>query len=310
MTLIKQMARGLGRARGPRPYVGHIICIMFLAGCNFPQPTVSPIITPAPSVLATPAAVAYPTRVPIVPVPGNLLIDPSLEGPYHSDGIHPEVNTSYAWKAWFSCQGDQSVCIPPCKPMTPGCYLPCPTNCLQPNGKCATDYGCYWARQEFNPFDWSKAFYRVHSGNMAQVIFSYGRMALGGIRQTVTVTLGTWLKFSAFVQAWQCYSYLACDGGRRSDQPSDMHLRIGIDPTGGIDVNSADIVWSAEQEAFDRWVPFTVIAQAQADQVTVFTQGGATFDYARMNNDVYLDDLALVVTTPMTNRVYLPEVIR
>jgi hypothetical protein len=135
---------------------------------------------------------------------------------------------------------------------------------------------------------------------MAQSHFTYGGMGLGGIYQTVTVTLGTRLRFSAFMETWQCYDYgVACDWGRKSDQPSDMHTRIGIDPTGGTDPNSAAIVWSPEKAAFDQWVEFSVIAQAQSNKVTVFTQCGPTFDWARKNNDCYIDDLALVSLDPV-----------
>lgn len=279
-------------------YLSIILCIVIvLSACIAPQPTRSPVQKPniSPLVpLSQPTWTPYPTRVPVIVVPGNLLIDPSLEGPYHSDGIHPEVNTSYAWKAWYSCGKDLTVCEPPCRPNTAGCVLPCPSNCIKDNGACQADYGCYWMRPEYNPFDFGKAPYRIHSGNLSQVWFTYGRMGLGGIYQTVPVTLGTNLKFTAWMQAWQCFNYLDCDGGRLSDHPFDMHLRIGIDPTGGTSITSTAIVWSPEQEAFDRWVQFSVIARAQSNRVTVFTQGGATFDYKRENNDVYLDDLALV----------------
>jgi hypothetical protein len=161
-----------------------------------------------------------------------------------------------------------------------------------------------------NPINFDKAFYRIHSGNMAQQIFTYGRMGLGGIYQTVAITPGTWLRFSVWMQAWMCFDYAQCDGGRHSDQPSDMHLKVGIDPTGGTDINSVAVVWGAEQEAFDRWVEFSVIAKSLSDTVTVFTSGGAVWDWARANNDVYEDDAALVAIAPMTNTVYLPVVMR
>lgn len=305
-----------------------ILCALILVACVIPPPTptvspVSPIVTPAvvavksPTppvsviIKARPTNTPYPTRTPVMIVPGNLLIDPSLEGPYVSDGKHPEVNTSKWWSAWYSCGADKTVCEPPCRPLTPGCSLPCPVDCIKPSGNCQPDYGCYWMRAEYNPFNFDKSPNRVHSGDMAQVYFSYGRMSLGGIQQTVPVTPGQWLRFTAYIQAWQCYAYGPdCDWGRKSDKPSDMHLRIGIDPTGGTDVNNLNVIWSPEREAYDRWVEFIVIAQAQSNRVTVFTQGGATFDYARMNNDVYIDDLALVAIGQMTNTIHLPVVIQ
>jgi LysM repeat protein len=77
-----------------------------------------------------------------------------------------------------------------------------------------------------------------------------------------------------------------------------MHLRVGIDPYGGTNPFSSDIVWSPEQDAFDRWVEFSVQAKALGDTVTVFTHSRPDWDWARQNNDVYLDDASLVVVTP------------
>jgi hypothetical protein len=284
-----------------------ILIILFLVvDCIAPNPT--PTVSPI-SPVATPQAQANPTRIPIVVVPGNLLIDPSMEGPYRNEGM-PEVNTSYAWHAWYSCQGDQSVCEPPCKPGAPDCYLPCPENCKKSDGKCQSDYGCYWCRPEFVPIYFDQAFYRIHSGDVAQKYFTYGRMGRGGLLQTVAITPGTWLRFTVWMQAWMCYDYAQCDGGRLSDQPSDMHLKVGIDPTGGTDVNSPAVVWGAEQEAFDRWVEFSVVAKSLSDTVTVFTSGGAVWEWARANNDVYEDDATLVITMPLTHTVVLPGIWR
>jgi hypothetical protein len=119
------------------------------------------------------------------------------------------------------------------------------------------------------------------------------------------------LEFSAWVQTWQCYNYgVDCDWGRKSDKPYDMHTKIGIDPTGGIDPFSSSIVWSGEAPAYDQWTQFIVYAQAAGDSVTVFTHARAEFDYARMNNDVYVDDLALVSIPALSPKVYLPLIMR
>jgi hypothetical protein len=261
-----------------------MLCVCILAACNAPRPT------PNVSILA---------------VPNELLIDTSLEGPYHSQGTTAEINVSTVWRAWY-------VDDPGCRPGDDGCYIPvCPANCLQDTKpRCVADRGCWWARPEFNPIDIGKASYRVHSGRLAQMYFVYGRMGQGGIYQQVTgIVPGTWLKFTAWMMTWQCYDYGdACEWGRKSDQPYNMHTKVGIDPTGGIDPFSPDTVWSSEVAAYDKWTQFSVIAQAQSDRVTVFTHARSEFDYARKNNDVYVDDLSLVAIAPMTNTVYLPLV--
>jgi LysM repeat protein len=172
-----------------------------------------------------------------------------------------------------------------------------PSYVTRPNNCKGADLGCYWARPEYHDAFAELNPNRVHSGAKAQKYYSYGRMHEAGLYQKVEgVKPGTTLRFSIYLQAWMCYNIDACGkGGILSDAPSDMHLRIGIDPYGGADPFSANIVWSPETPAFDRWVEFAVEAQAKGDAVTVFTHSRADWDWARNNNDVYLDDASLVV---------------
>jgi LysM repeat protein len=86
----------------------------------------------------------------------------------------------------------------------------------------------------------------------------------------------------------------ACKGGYVSDKPTLMHPKVGIDPTGGTNPFSPDIVWSPEVETFDHWTQFSVEAVAKGDTLTVFTHSRPEWkDAARNNNDVYLDDASL-----------------
>jgi len=79
-----------------------------------------------------------------------------------------------------------------------------------------------------------------------------------------------------------------------------MHLKVGIDPYGGTDPFSSNIVWSPERDAFDQWVEFAIQTKAQGEAVTVFTHSRAEFDWARQTNDVYLDDASLVAVSDKT----------
>jgi hypothetical protein len=117
----------------------------------------------------------------------------------------------------------------------------------------------------------------------------------GLMQQVGGIQPGARLRFSIYMQAWMCFEFDQCDYGRVSDKPGEMHLRVGIDPTGGTNPFSADIVWSGEQAAWDEWVPFQVEAVARNSSVTVFTHSRADWDWARKNNDVYIDDGSLVV---------------
>jgi hypothetical protein len=138
--------------------------------------------------------------------------------------------------------------------------------------------------------------YRVHGGGQAQKYFTWGRMHQAGLMQQVgNIQPGARLRFSIYMEAWMCYKFELCDHGKVSDQPGNMHLKIGIDPTGGDNPFSPEIVWSQEQAAWDHWVQFQVEAVAGSSTVTVFTHSRADWDWARANNDVYVDDGSLVV---------------
>ena len=215
----------------------------------------------------------------------NLLVDGDFEAPPtwpQQDGIG-EVQVAPGWRAWY-VDPDQ---VP--------AYVKPPSNCKE-----SGPVQCYWMRPEFRDTVLESFPNRVRSGIRAQKYFSYGRMHEAGLYQRVTgVTPGARLRFSIYTQAWQCFNIDGCGkNGIRSDEPADMHLRVGIDPFGGSNPFSANIVWSPEREAFDRWVEFSVEAQARGDAVTVFTHSRAEWDYARANNDVYLDDASLVVVGP------------
>jgi len=217
-------------------------------------------------------------------VPGlNLLTDGNFEAPMPwptQDGIN-EVQVALGWRVWY-------LDVAPS-------YVKAPSNCDR-----GTQYDCYWMRPEFRNNEASSFPERVHSGVRSQKYFSYGRMHEAGLYQRVSgITAGSTVRFSIYVQAWQCSNPDTCSkGGTHSDAPADMHLRVGIDPYAGTDPFSANIVWSREQPAFDRWVQFSVEAKAAGQAVTVFTHSRPEWDVARTTNDVYLDDARLEVVEP------------
>jgi len=88
---------------------------------------------------------------------------------------------------------------------------------------------------------------------------------------------------------------------------------VGIDPLGDTDPLTTSIVWSSEQPAWDKWVQFQVETMAISDTVTVFTHSRPEWDWARSNNDVYLDDASLVIvgayatpTATLPSRIRIP----
>jgi hypothetical protein len=171
-----------------------------------------------------------------------------------------------------------------------------PVNC----GDSKQGYHCYWMRPEFRDNVAASFENRVRSGIRSQKYFSFGRMHEAGLYQRVGgIRPGSTVRFSIYIQAWMCSNIDKCGmNGIRSDAPSDMHLRVGIDPYGGDNPFSPNVVWAPEKEAFDQWVEFAVETQARADTVTVFTHSRPDWGWARVSNDVYLDDASLVVVSP------------
>jgi len=129
---------------------------------------------------------------------------------------------------------------------------------------------------------------RVRSGNDAQKYFTFFSVHDAGMYQQVSgITPGTQLQFSVYMQAWSTDA----DYGP-SNFVQHMGMRVGIDPFGGTDHFSPNVVWSTSFDTFDAWGLYTVDAAAQAGTVTVFTR--STPLYGSQHNDIYLDDASLV----------------
>ena len=210
---------------------------------------------------------------------GNLLVDGDFEAPPtwpQQDGIG-EVQVAPGWRAYY-------LDAPPP-------YVEIPANCSDRR----RNVQCFWMRPEFR--DNTSFTNRIHSGERSQKYFSYGRMHEAGLLQQARgIPLGARVRFFIWMQAWMCADPDQCGKeGAHSDAPSDMHLRVGIDPLGGTDPFTSTVVWSAEKAAWDTWLQFQVETVALSDTVTVFTHSRAEWPWARLNNDVYLDDASLVI---------------
>jgi hypothetical protein len=241
--------------------------------------------------LAPTLVLAGPSDQPVREDGPNLLQNGDFEGGGETwpqqDGIG-EVQAAAGWRAYYLDKPPKYVVRPD--------Y--CWDNTAKPKPK-PLDDGCFWARPEFRDVkNVNDTKNRVHGGMRAQKYFTYGRMHEAGLMQRVTgITPGAQLRFSVYMEAWMCNDYIAaCDGGRKSQNPTTMHLRVGIDPTGGTDPFSSSVVWSSEVDSFDHFTQFSVETAAKGDAVTVFTHSRPEWvDYARMNNDVYVDDASLIV---------------
>ncbi|MBI5291679.1 MAG: LysM peptidoglycan-binding domain-containing protein [Chloroflexi bacterium] len=218
---------------------------------------------------------------PVLVVPGNLLTNPGFESPfvkqccqtdltiYLSNTPIDEVQAAHGWSGWWR-QPDSSPDYP--------------SRCDLPTSERVCEI---WHRPE-----WREAApyaSRIHTGLNAQKYFTFWSVHESGMYQRVTgLTPGTKLQFSAYMSAW---STAQAENLLSAGQQS-MTLKVGIDPYGGTNPFSSNIVWSQPGDSYDTFAQFTVQATAGADAVTVFTYSRPV--YPLQHNDVYVDDAALV----------------
>ncbi len=139
---------------------------------------------------------------------------------------------------------------------------------------------------------------RVRSGELSQQFFhSFGNFRGGVLQKVDNIQVGARLRFEIWAMTWSCdrEDKGNCPNATSGD-PSPMHLKIGIDPTGGLDMWSQNIVWSPEENAYDVWTRLQVEAVARNTSVTVWVY--AYPEYRSQDNNVYLDDASLVVVAP------------
>lgn len=130
---------------------------------------------------------------------------------------------------------------------------------------------------------------RLADDGKAQKYFTLFATHQGGIYQEVdSLTGGTTYRFSIYAYVWSS-SFEDTDF---SEDPGDVVVRVGIDPNGGADATSDDIIWSTAATFFyDAYRQYAVIATAEGDAITVFVE--STVSEPRANNYIYLDDAVL-----------------
>ncbi len=136
---------------------------------------------------------------------------------------------------------------------------------------------------------------RIRSGENSQKYFTFWSVHEAGLYQLVeSVRPGTPLRFSAYMEVWSATKLSGIEPNPHlSFGQTSMHLRVGIDPTGGTDPWSKDIVWSPEHESYDQFTRFEAQAVARSSKVTVFTHSRP--ENPMQHNDVYVDDAELVI---------------
>ena len=133
---------------------------------------------------------------------------------------------------------------------------------------------------------------RVRSGAKSQHYFSFWSTHEGGLYQQISALENGRYCFSSWGQAWSSRDTLP---GWLSD-PEDhgeLYQRVGIDPTGGTDWQSPNVVWGEMRLQYDAFGLFSVEAVAEADTITVFLWSRPNIPVK--HNDVYWDDARLTL---------------
>lgn len=125
----------------------------------------------------------------------------------------------------------------------------------------------------------------MRSGTKSQRWFNTWAIHNAGVHQRAKVPADSWLRFTIWMFNWSSQE----DVFGVSDGPH--HKWVGIDPLGGYDPFSPNIVWGNEDQTMDSWVQLGVIAQAKGEWVTVFVREQP--EYSSKHNDVLLDDAEL-----------------
>ncbi|MCY3833209.1 MAG: LysM peptidoglycan-binding domain-containing protein [Chloroflexi bacterium] len=134
---------------------------------------------------------------------------------------------------------------------------------------------------------------RLDAEGKAQRYFTLFATHQGGIYQEVdSLTSGTTYRFSIYAYVWSS----SFEDTETSEDPGDVVVRVGIDPDGGTDGASQDIIWSTAATFFyDAYRQYAVIATAESSTITVFVE--STVGEPRANNYIYLDDAVLEVAS-------------
>ena len=134
---------------------------------------------------------------------------------------------------------------------------------------------------------------RVRSGDKSLHYWSTWTRHETAVHQQIDAVPGASYCFSVWGHAWS--DNMSEDWySATPDRPWDdgnLYQRVGIDPTGGIDWQSANVIWSDARKQYDYFGEFTVTAAAAASKITVFLYS-TTAAPVRFN-DVYWDDAFL-----------------
>ncbi len=142
---------------------------------------------------------------------------------------------------------------------------------------------------------------RVYSGTQALKWFTLYSKGDVGMYQQVPAEIGHLCRAQGFAHVWYSQrhdpywsEWKDGDGIWHviPDGDPGMEVMIGIDPTGGQDPWSGDVVWTSEN-IYDQYDGLTVQTMAEAPTVTVFIRASPLDPF--MHTDAYWDEVSLEV---------------
>jgi LysM repeat protein len=208
---------------------------------------------------------------------GELLTNPNFEQPYEQEGS-ADIFVANGWTAWY---------------LTPD-GVNFPTSCPENGPATCKPYRVPGYRNTQPQNEREPA--RARSGDSQSWGVSYAVYIAGVYQRVTNLTPGTKIRFSAYLQGFNCSDDRGCYGGigryGYSYEPGDMQTRVGIDPTGNTNPYSANVVWSTYGNPLDAFFLQQVEAVAQGKAVTVFVWSSPTFP--EKHTQIYLDDASLV----------------
>ena len=86
------------------------------------------------------------------------------------------------------------------------------------------------------------------------------------------------------------------------------YTQVGIDPAGGADPGSGEIVWSDTRDTMDTWLEHRVEAMTENGFVTVWLRGRTQWGLS--HNDAYWDDASLTITALPPTPTVIPSIVR
>lgn len=191
------------------------------------------------------------------PQPGQILHFENFDAAF---GNH-EVRLAAGWHRW-----SRSDC---------NCFVECA--CGVPEYKQSNPLGAFPERNLGST-----------DGN-AQQLFTFYASHHAGISKSFAVPAGARVRVTAWTEAWSSGS----DDPQAFDGAQNMRQRVGVDPNGGRNATSADIVWGEAFNSGNSWseAPAVEVVAGAQGSVTVFVSSNPA--YPLKHNDVYWDNVTI-----------------